>query len=314
MLIALSTPAVGQRLRHAVDSAQVVVVATEVGARPLGTDHVVHTLQVAKTLKGNPGATISVLELEKVSLHHRPTTGQQRLYCLHDVTSKSIRAGLAQSGAPYFSMSGHAGSNPVVANPAEDANCELARITIDSAAGVSPRKLVDRLLELALHGRGPANLRTEAIDFIAERPALLGALNPLQISDLVSRAIGETADIPFKISLASLCAEKGVDGLVDSLCISLDEVDDPRFARALGRIAAHMYGEKALDVLQPHIVGARRPQTRATLLLALGATSTERALGALISMHANKKNRPAVDAALRAHGDARALAVIGQDK
>lgn len=299
-----------QSLRHAVRDADVVIVATQVSSQDLGNNLTMHRLRVEKTLKGTPPAEISVVHLRGVCAHQQPRA-QQRLYCLDDFAKGAAAADLPGTWAPYFKMKGHAGSNPTVADAERGPECELARIVIDSEEGAAAKDINRRLMQLVLFGRDVT--RTEAVQALTERPVLLGALDALQLSDLVSRAVGETEDIPFKIALATLCAERRVEGLVDALCISIESVDDPRFACALGRLATLLHGEDAVDVLRPHIVKRTRPATRDRLLLALGATSTNRALEALLRFRSMESGRTdAVDAALRAHGSRRAKAAVGQ--
>ena len=297
--------AASQRLRHAAAASDVVVVGTSVGVQPLGKQYVIHTIRVEATLHGEPGERLSVVELKGVGTHQRPVAGERRLYCLRDVTEKYSK--LPASRAPYFQMSGHPGSNPQVVDE-NDGACELARVTIASEAGLAPKKVADRLAALALHG--PKSIRDEAVQSLTERPTVHSVLDPLQMSDLVSRAVGETEDIPFKIALCELCAVRNVPGLVHSLTLALDQVDDERFARALGRIARRVHGEEAIDIFQPHLIRPSSDTTRANLLLALGATSTERALEALLRMRGLESNRAAVDAALRIHGSPRAMDAI----
>jgi len=309
-LLAAASAAPAQSLRHAVGSADVVVVATLSGSRDLGENLTAHQLTVHETLKGKAPAELSVVHLRGVCTHQGPD-GEQRLYCLSDFSKAATRADLPSAWAPYFKMTGHAGGNPAVADPDNAPECELARIVIDSEAGTAAKDINRRLMQLVLFARD--TVRTEAVQLLTERPVLLGALDSLQLSNLMSRAVGETEDIPFKIALAELCAERHVEGLVDALCISVDEIDDPRFARALGRLARYLHGENAVDVLRPHIVKRTRPEVRSRLLLALGATSTERALEALLRMRSMQGgDKAAVDAALRAHGSRRAKAAVGQ--
>ncbi len=294
-----------QNLRRAVGGAKAVVVATDIAVQPLGKHYILHRLKVQSVLKGDVPDVVSVLEPKGVAVHQRPTPAQQRLYCLLPLKIDLNEAKIPSSFAPYYKMSGYEGSNPLVDDPNSEPACELARIVIDSEAGTGPRDINARLLKITLYG--PAGIRTEAVQAMSERQALRDALTPLQTSNLMARAVGETDDIPFKIALAELCAACKVDGLVDALCISVDAVDDLRFTLALGRIAAYLHGEKAIDVLRPHIVKPISKEARERLLVVLGATSTERALTALINMRANASDKKPVDAALRAHGSKRAM-------
>lgn len=306
--IALACAALpAQNLRHAVRSADVVAVASKKATDEVGDSWLLHHLEPSQFLRGDAKKTLSVVEPRGVTLHQRPNDDARRLYCLHDYTEQAVKAGFPEANGPYFKISGHHGSNPRI--DTDDAHAlQLAQLLIDSEEGMGPIEANTQLLDLALFG--PEGIRTEAVQVIAERPVLVDALRPLEISKLVSRAVGETDDIPFKIALASVCAERGTEGLVDALCLSLEQVDDARFARALGRIARRLHGEKALDVFRPHLARPGRKGTRGRLLLALGATSTESALEALLEVRQREGSSSAVDAALRAHGSPRAIRAV----
>lgn len=309
MLAAMAGGLPAQQLHLAVAAADVVAVATDTASEPVGERYLVHRLKIGRLLKGDVPEQISVVEILGVALHQKPEPDKQRLYCLHDWTAQATKAGLPAANAPYFKMSGHPGSNPDVTDIERSAACELALLTLAATGDdLSPEEVNTRVLRFAF--AAPPQVRTEAIELIQERQVLLDALDPLQVSDLLSRAVGETTDIPFKIALAGLCAEKRVPGLVDALCISIGEVEDPSFARALGRIARHLHGEAALDVLRPHITKPLAKKVRDRLLLALGATQTERALQALLHMQQLEPSDEGVRAALQAHGARPALDAI----
>jgi hypothetical protein len=129
------------------------------------------------------------------------------------------------------------------------------------------------------------------------------------MSNVLARAIGETDDIPYKIGLCDLCAMKDVDNLVDRLCVSVPQIGDDRFLRALGRIARFIHKEEAATVLMARIMRAQG-KNRDRLIYALGATSTRSALRALLRMQTSQRDRNAVDAALLAHGAPRALEAV----
>ena len=161
-------------------------------------------------------------------------------------------------------------------------------------------------------------MRTEALHVLAERDVLQSYLNKIQMSAILSRAIGETdqdkdKDIPYKVALADLCAVKRVDNLVASLCVSVPQTGDERFLRALGRITTFLHREQAAATLMPHVQRARG-KSRDRLIYALGATATDGALKALLKMHDGGKDRVAVVAALRVHGAPRALSKIRKQK
>ncbi len=307
--VASALPA--QELRHAVAAADVVVVATAGSAQPHGEHLWLHRLEVESVLRGDAGAALVVVEHRTLSEHNRPVGGERRLYCLARFAGAGA-AGLPAAAAPYFKMCGHPGSNPPVADAAAEPALELARIVLAAEAGTGADALLPRLLALVFEGKGDARL--EAVRMLSERRPLLDALDQLQQSALLSRAVGETEDVPLKIALAELCAERRLDGLVDALCLSNDAVEDRRFAEALGRIAAHLHGEEAAGVLRPHILRARDADARGRLLLALGATSTEAALEALLRMRSIGGADPWVDAALELHGAPRALEAVGKKK
>jgi hypothetical protein len=304
--VVLAGNATGQQLRRAVASADVVAVAQHVGVRVHGKDALIHKLRVLEVLAGEPGEEVAVVEWRALALHQRPQPGERRLYCLHRLDA--ARADLPAGGAPYYKMSGHPGSNPAVADNDSPA-LQLARAVLGAARGANPRDTAARLVQLAL--RGPAGtVRTEAVELLAEREALRDGVDPLQTSDLVARAIGESEDVPFKIALAELAGALRVPQLVDSLCLAIDSVADESFARAVGRIARHLHGEGAHDALWPHIERARNEPRRAALLIAVGATSTEAALEALLRLRERDGPSAPVDAALRLHGSPRALQVL----
>lgn len=294
-----------QDLRRGVLDAEVVVIGRHVGVQPLGNDLLLHRIRVVESISGSAPESITLVEAKRVADVPQPRPGEDRIYCLR----VDRREDLPERHGPYYRMLGHRGDNPVVAT--DDPRIELVRILVDSQTGASPQAIADRVLPLAL--RGDARVRTEAVELLRERPALRDAIRPIARSELLSRAVGETEDIPFKIAIASLCAELRSEGVVEALCLSIDAVEDPRFARALGRIARHLHGERATEILQPAITRSRRPAERDRLLLALGATGTEQALEALLRM---RRVAPSagVDAALHEHGSPRALAALDKDR
>ena len=160
----------GQDLRRAVVSADVVVVATGIGVRPIGPHLLGHRLRVATSLQGEAHAMVTVIEHTNLSEHARPTPAVQRLYCLIDFTAKARAIGLPERFAPYYRMTGHRGGSPVIADPQTDAIVELARAVLDSTRDVDARTTAKRLVQLALAG-GP-EVRTEATATLTERPAL----------------------------------------------------------------------------------------------------------------------------------------------
>jgi hypothetical protein len=303
--LAFGTQALAQGLRHGIRDADTVVVARCIGVQPLGDALFLHRLEVERTLKGEPLARCSVVEAKDVADRPRPVPAAMRLYCL-----QVDRRDLPARDAPYFRMTGHAGDNPNV-DPSSGADplLRLAELLVGRERGDAPAAVCDQLVEMALRDSAPA--RTEAVEVLRETESLRSRLSALQRQSLLARAVGETEDITHKLALASLCAELGMDGVVDALCLSIEEVDDPRFSETLGRIARHLHGDGALDAIRPHLVRARTPAARDRLLLALGASGTTRALEALLRYRRVNGPGPAVDAALRAHGTKRAFEAVG---
>ncbi len=300
-----------QSLRHGVAAADRVVAGKVVSSQPWGEHFVLHELQVAQTIKGEPATSLMVVEMKGVSLHARPTPGETRIYCLHNYGKAADRADLPAAMGPFFKMSGYPGSSPSVGeNLQDDPRMTLIRIVLDAEIGVSTAQTAFNLVDLALSG-GPS-VRGEAVAMLTERPVLRGKLSTVHWGEILSRVAAETEDIPFKISLAHLCAEQRLEGLVDALCLSIGDVEDVSYSQVVGRIARSLHGENALDMLRPHILRATR-DARGRLLMALGATSTETALNALLQMR-RLGSDPYVDAALREHGSPRAKAVLKNKK
>ncbi len=310
---AVSAPVSSQQLRRAVAAADRVVVATGVGVQPLGKQLIAHRLRISTTLRGEPIDELTVIEHKRLSEHTRPKPGVQRLYCLSSFADKAHALGLPGSRAPYFKMTGHPGSNPDVPDVDESAAVELARLILAGEHGVAAGDTAGPLLALVFDG--PPGIREEAVGAFIERSALRDALGAPQKGQLMARATGETEDVRFKIALAQLCAEMRLPGTVDALCLSFDAVDDRRFAITVGRIAKALHGEKAIDVLRPHLVRQQHQTTRAKLLLALGATQTHAALEALLRMQrTGGRDLPFVEAALAAHDTRRAREAIAEKR
>ncbi len=307
ILGAFASAVPAQQLRFGVRDAQVIVTARHTGIRPLGNNLFVHSFETAESIKGEGPTRFSIIERKRISDQPRPIPGKElRLFCL--VPDKQIKP--PQRFGPYFRIPGYQGSNPVISqDSSKDTNLRLVQILLESEKGTrSPKKTTDALLSLALTAKGPAHV--EALQVIRSRSTLLDALTPLQLSNALSRAVGETEDIPFKVSLASMCGERRVDRVVESLCIGLQKVSDARYSKAIGRIANYVHGEDAYGVLRPLLLKTRNPKVRTDLLLALGATETDAALEALLKYRKANGKGEAVDAALRAHGSRRALEAV----
>jgi hypothetical protein len=301
-----------QELRRALVDADAVVVARQVGKTAHDDDVTVHRLQVVLDVRGAAGATaVSVLDWPKLSLHNRPVPRQSRLYCLQDASRQATRLGLPAADGPYFRMVAWPGSNPLVgAEPAHDPGVRFAQLLAASIAGTAaPADTAAGLYTTAL--QADATMRLEATRYLAERPDLRAKLGGLQWSQLIARAAGEVDDVPFKIALAELCAEQRLDGVFDALVVALGQVDDPEYARTVGRIGTMLHGEQAATRLQERLRQAAQPPTRRALLLALGATNTQTALDALLRMD---RKDAAVEAALREHRSPQAKEAVGSKK
>jgi hypothetical protein len=302
-VLAVSTTA--QSLRRAVVDAEVVAIARHVGVVPLGNDMFVHRIEPIEVLKGELAGRFSIVEHKRVADLPQPAIGETRLYCVVGNRSSDLPARFA----PVYDLIGHPGSHlPFAEARTDDGNLRLVDIILTAERGAKPADTAAALLQLTLHGRPPA--RTEAAHMLRERSVLRSSLSEPALASLLARAVGETDDLEFKIALASLCAERRMPGVIEALCLSIDAVADERFARTLGRLARFVHDEDALDVLRPQIARAQSAAARNRLLLALGATETEAALEALLRLRRENGATPWVDAALRAHGSARALAAV----
>ena len=310
-LTALPLPLAGQKLRRAVAAADVVALATTTRVIPT-KHHVLYRMRVDEILRGPKksakATTLTIVEIKRLSAHNRPVPARQMLVCLHGFSQGAQRANLPNNFAPYFKMSGHPGSAVTLdADAQKDPRLEFARVLIASQAGSSPRQITERLFTIAIHG--DSRVRIEAAQTLAERSVLAGYLTKLHLSKLLNRATGELTDIPYKISLATVCVERREPAVIPTLCVSVEHLGDPTFLRALGRFARFLHKEQAAAALLPHLQRAKG-KTRERMIYALGATSTEGALQSLLSMHENGQHRAAVERALQVHGSARALKAI----
>jgi hypothetical protein len=315
LFIALSANAPAQMLRRAIAAADLVLVATSVRVIPAKT-HTIHRLKIGGVLRGPVGfdasKQISVVVTKRVAAHTRPTPARQMIYCLHDYTNSARASKLPDTFAPYYKMSGYAGSAVVLDKEADkDSRLAFARVLVASQKGQASRKTAEALFTMALMGE--RRIRTEAASSIAERPALLSCLTELHLNKLLARAAGETEDIRYKIELASICAVRKTSSLIPTLCLSVEHVGDEAFLRALGRFANYIHGEAAAKILSDHAARARG-KTRDRLIVALGATSTEGALETLLELRKHGRNKVAVEAALRIHGSPRAAAAIANKR
>lgn len=307
VLLALAAGAPAQDLRRALVAADAVVVARQVGKTVHDDDVTLHTLQVLLDVRGGGGAaSVVVLDWPKLALHQRPAPRQSRLYCLQDASRNAAQLGLPAGAGPYYKMVGFAGSNPLVgADLDKDATVAFARLLAAADAGAPPVDIARGAVAAAL-GPDPV-VRLEATRHLAEMPTLRAKLDGLQWSVFVSRAVGETDDIPYKSALAELCAEQRLDGLYDALLVGLSETPDAGYARTVGRIGNALHGEDAAGRLLARLQQVAQKDKRAPLLVALGATNTAAALDALMTMD---RSEPAVLDALRSHRHPRAVEAV----
>ena len=297
-----------QELRRGITDADVVVVGRQVGKTPHDENLVLHRVQVLRDIHGAAGNTaVTVLDWPKVALHQRPSPRQSRLYCLQDASALATRLGLPAASGPYYKMLGWPGSSPLIgAEPGNDPVVLFAQVL--ARQGAPAVDTAGDLCTIAV--RGDAAVRTEAARFLTERGDLRATLGPAQWSELIARASGETDDVPYKIALAELCGEQHIEGLVETLAVSLGPVQDPEYARAVGRIAKALHGEDAATKLEQRLLTLRDTKDRAMVLLAIGATNTEAALGLLLRLDGVLGKDPAVEAALQEHKSPRAREAV----
>lgn len=300
--LALAATVTGQNLRRGLVSADAVIVGRQAGKKPYGDALTLHRVQVLEAVRGLAGErTVTVLDWPKLSLHNRPTPRQSRLFCLQDASAIAGRLGLPSSEAPYYKMVSWPGSHPLIGSDRDrDPVVRLARLLGESERGAPPGVTASKLVQIAVNG--DARVRAEAARYLTERSDLRGKLAGAHWSRLVARAAGEVDDVDYKIALATLCAEQRLDGLVEALAVSLGPVRDPRYARCVGRIGKRLHGEQATELLGKRLRNLAKPEDREMVLMAIGATDTESALGALTKM--DQRDR-AVAAALREHRSSR---------
>ena len=302
--LALAVPGRAQKLRHGVMDAAAVVVVEPLEVAELDEHRAIHRFRIVETMKGEVGETVAVIEHAHVADAPSPRGEGRRLLCL----VPDRRNDTPKDGGPFWRATGYAGDAPQLdASAASVELLTLVRALVASERGVDPARTTDALIRLVLSGHGVA--QREAAETLRERDALRTRIPRIELDAMLARAVAETTDVDLKITLASLCAEAGIRNAVEALCSALPQCQDERFATALGRIAAHVHGERATAVLLPFLQQARGT-TRDALLLALGATRTESALAQLLEMRARTGPSPALDAALRSHGSARALEIV----
>lgn len=308
LVTVLTGAAAAQDLRKAVADADLVAVARQVGRQEATPEVTLHRLQIVRHLRGGSAdvKTVTVLDWPGLSLHHRPTPRQSRLYCLQDQSQVAARLGLDPAGGPYYRMVGWAGSNPLVGGDLDaDPIVRFCAVLAAADAGAEPHRTADALFGFALSDA--AVVRVEALRLLAERPDLRTRLSGVQWSALLSRVTGETRDIDYKTALAELCAEERLGGVVEALILGLGQVQDPDYARTVGRLTAHVMGEQVVRPFVERMPFAGGAEGRAALLLALGATRTEAALEVLLQWQREAGTDAAITAALREHRSPRAL-------
>ncbi|MBM4059963.1 MAG: hypothetical protein FJ265_02555 [Planctomycetes bacterium] len=309
-----AVPPAAQDLRRGLLDADAVVVGRQVGRTRHGDQLDLHRLQVLHPIRGAGGAgAVTVLDWPQLGLHQRPSPRQSRLYCLQDASATAARLGLPPAQGPYYKMVGWAGSSPLIGAELDaDPVVRFARVLARSEAGARPLDTAAELCRIALEAGAP--VRTEAARLLGERPELRAQLAPLQWSQLLARAGGELEDVGLKIALAELCAEQRLEGLLDTLAVSLGPVQDADYARAVGRIGRLLHGEQATERLQERLVRLAGPQDRAMVLLAIGATNTESALELLLRCRNADRADRAVEAALAEHRSPRAREAAGKPR
>lgn len=305
----------GQDLRRGLIEADLIAVGRQVHREELTPDLALHRLQIVELLRGGKSdlTSVTVLDWPKLSMHNRPMPRQTRIYCLQDATSAATRAGLPADKGPYFKMVGWAGTNPLVgADLDKDAAVRFARLLAGAEAGLEATGMVDALLDTAL--TGTPEIRTEAAQFLSERPDLRARINALQWTRVLARVTGEVDDVTYKIALAELCAEQRLPGLPEALVLGVSAVPQANYLRTVGRLLAILQGEQATATLMTQVQIARDPKHREALLLALGATQTQSALDTLLNLRRSLGTDKAVEAALVEHHSRAARDAVLQGK
>ncbi len=306
--VLLVASAGAQQLPLAVSDADLVVVATDTGVRPLGKDFILHTLTVEAVLSGQAPERVTVVEHKRFAAAVRPTPGQRRLYCLRGYDEQARRLSLPTRRAPYYKMVAHAGSNPPVGEIESDPAVTLVRAVV-AAEDELPEKTAQVLLGVIF---GDAvTVRRDAVEALIRHRRALASLDESQHQRLLVGMLAEREDIPFKLALAHLCAELRLDGIVPAMCEAVAQTTDLRVPQVAGRIARALHGEQAHEELLGALRAARRPALRARMLIAVGATSTVGALDYLLAQRDRAgEGRADIDAALRLHGSRRAKAIL----
>lgn len=302
----LAGDAAAQRLRHGVRAGELVIVAEVESTSPYGEEAVLHRLRPLRTLKGEAPEVLTVVEVLGLACRPRPIPGPPRIYCLSSAPKTTLPAQLG----PFYQMTGFLGDHPrVELDPmASDPHLQLVGMLVELEDGGSAAELSARFANLAL--TAPAPVCTEAVEVLRVHTELRDRLDTARQGEFLARAVGEKRDFDYQNSLASLCAELQMPGVIDALCSSLESTPEPEVARTIGRLARYLHGEQAILVLQPHLLRASRSEVRDHVLLAIGSTETRSALEALLKERRDRGPGEAVDAALRAHGSPKAMKAV----
>ncbi len=308
LVLAYAPPAQAQKLRHGVADAALVVVAEPLEVKELGEHLVLHRFRVVETLKGSGVEELAVLEAAHVADAPTPRGEGRRLLCL----APARRSDAPKDGGPFWRATGYAGDCPSLDDSLESRDLlALVRALTSSERGTDASRTADTIASIVLRSRGIA--QREAAEVLRERDVLRGRISRIDLDQILARAVAETKDVDLKVTLASLCAEAGMRNVVEALCTALPQCQDERFAQAVGRIATHVHGERATAILLPFLQQARGA-TNDALLLAIGATRTDSGLEHLLALRERQGAGRAVDAALRAHGSARAIEAVEPKK
>jgi len=289
-----------------VRAGELVVVAEVESATPHGEGAILHRLRPIRTLKGEAPELLTVVEVLGITCRPHPVPGAPRIYCLNSAPKTKLPEQLG----PFYQLTGFLGDHPrVELDPAvSDPYLQLVEMLVELESGGSPIEQSARFANLAL--TAPSPVCTEATEVLRVHTELRDRLGSARQAEFLARAVGEQRDFEYQNSLASLCAELRLPGVIDALCSSLERSPEPKVARTIGRLARYLHGEQAILVLQPHLLRASRPEVRDQVLLAIVWTETRSALEALLKEQRDRGPSRAVDAALRAHGSPKAMKAV----
>ena len=286
--------------------AEAVVVGRAVGTQAMGSEFQTYRIEVLVGLGGNldAGASFSIATRRRVSDQTVPPIGETRLYCLR---KDPLATELPANRGPWMQVVGTQLAEVSQPND-KDPVVRLAQTLLESETGLAPRDVADRLMTLAFVAN--KTVRSESVRILTLRNIVRDHLTEVQRNQIATRAIGETEDVRYKIRLASLAATFRLDGFLIDLCHSIDRVEDLRFARALGRIARYMHGERSGEMLLQERLRNRDEDVQRRVLVAAGATRSTAALEALAEMHEHNPNDKWVRTALAAHASPQARKLL----